>query len=146
MVFAVTDRSSTPFGYATIRFGEVLLFPQNKIQLVTKVFLLECDCDSHAANDHKRCKFHVNEQKHLGNLSIWFRLTCELEVLKKFGTHFWLFGDKAAMPTQSNTGHSKALQRSSSHGISNDHNALAISEITHRKTVDGFLLKKKNKN
>lgn len=131
-----TDRNATPFGHATIQFSEVLLFPQNKIQLITKVFQLKCDCESHAVSQQKQCKFAVQEQKLLGNLSIWFRLTCELDILRRFGTHFWMFDNKTVEKghftgTQANAGHSKTDRE---HSRADDSKGVqAISERSSRK-------------
>lgn len=128
ILFTDPNRNSTPIGCATIQFGEVLLFPQNKIQLVAKVFFLECDCHSHGIDEHINCKFKVKKKRHLGNLSMWFRLTCELEVLKKFGTHFWLFENQMPGDTGAKD-YSNAMQRG-------NNDVLAIAEATHMKTVE----------
>lgn len=80
--------SSAIIGRADINFSEVLMFPQNKIQLTIKVMsTIDGDCP----NKQRYCTCHgiSPQQKHLGNLSIWFRLTCELSALKRSAGRFW---------------------------------------------------------
>lgn len=49
--------------------------------------LIDGDCP----NKQRYCTCHdlSPKQKHLGNLSIWFRLTCELSTLKRFAGRYW---------------------------------------------------------
>lgn len=82
--------TTTLIGTVDISLAEVLIFPQNKIQLTTKVMSILNDCD------HKdrlcACDVTLSKPKHLGNLTLWFRLTCELDVLKSLynkGEHQW---------------------------------------------------------
>lgn len=79
---------SAIIGRAGINFSEVLMFPQNKIQLSIKVM---SSIDGDCPNKQRYCTCHgiSPKQKHLGNLSIWFRLTCELSTLKRFAGQCW---------------------------------------------------------
>lgn len=84
-------------GTADINFGEVLVFPQNKIQLTTKIMSTVSSagtCDHDAFEKYCACTESARKSKHLGNLTIWFRLTCELDVLKSFANKHWI-GTKA---------------------------------------------------
>lgn len=108
-LFAAVGEKQTSVGYATVQFGEVLLFPQNKIQFVTKVVSLECDCDDLHTNSvqiHCSCTGAMPKRKHLGNLSIWFRLTCQLQILRNYGTQLWLFDGKASGDAVNDAPHS----------------------------------------
>lgn len=80
--------SSAVIGRAGISFSEVMMFPQNKIQLAIKVM---SSIDGDCPNKQRYCTCHgiSPKQKHLGNLSIWFRLTCELSALKRFAGRYW---------------------------------------------------------
>lgn len=79
-LIASTASTTALIGVADISLAEVLIFPQNKIQLTTKVMSTSSDCD------HKdrfcACDVKQSKPKHLGNLTLWFRLTCELDILK----------------------------------------------------------------
>lgn len=79
-MIASTASTSALIGAVDISLAEVLIFPQNKIQLTTKVMSTSNDCD------HKdrfcACDVTQSKPKHLGNLTLWFRLTCELDILK----------------------------------------------------------------
>lgn len=80
--------SSAIIGRAVINFSEVLMFPQNKIQLTIKVMsLIDGECPN--KQRYCTCQGISAKQKHLGNLSIWFRLTCELSTLKRFAGRCW---------------------------------------------------------
>lgn len=76
-------------GSSTINFAEVLVFPQNKIQLTTKMMSVSNECD-HSYDKYCACSESARKSKHLGNLTIWFRLTCELDVLKSFASKHWI--------------------------------------------------------
>lgn len=67
-------------GAVDISLAEVLIFPQNKIQLTTKVMSISDECDH--SETFCGCNVTLAKPKHLGNLTLWFRLTCELDVLK----------------------------------------------------------------
>ncbi|XP_055310223.1 uncharacterized protein LOC129573573 [Sitodiplosis mosellana] len=71
---------TTLIGAVDISLAEVLIFPQNKIQLTTKVMSISNDCDH--KNRFCACDVTQSKPKHLGNLTLWFRLTCELDILK----------------------------------------------------------------
>lgn len=79
-LFASIGSKSTLMGAVDISLSEVLIFPQNKIQLTTKVMSITSECDHNEA--FCACDPSLARPKHLGNLTLWFRLTCELEVLK----------------------------------------------------------------
>lgn len=80
--------SAAIIGRAGINFGEVLMFPQNKIQMTVKVM---SSIDGDCPNKQRYCTCHgiSPKQKHLGNLTVWFRLTCELDTLKRFAGRHW---------------------------------------------------------
>lgn len=79
-LFASRGSTATLMGKVDISLAEVLIFPQNKIQLTTKVMSIANECD------HKEsfcaCDPLTSRPKHLGNITLWFRLTCALELLK----------------------------------------------------------------
>lgn len=75
-------------GSVEINLAEVLLFPQNKIQLTTKVMSVISDDECEHTDRFCGCAHSMAKPKHLGNLTIWFRLTCELDVLKSLFTDF----------------------------------------------------------
>lgn len=76
-----------------LNLSEVLIFPQNKIQLETKVMSVDSECASHMHSIQVcSCQGSATKRKHLGNLSVWFRLTCEMEVLKEHAEHLWMDG------------------------------------------------------
>lgn len=76
-------------GAVDVNLAEVLLFPQNKIQLTTKVMSVPINDDDCEHTDHFcGCGISMTKPKHLGNLTIWFRLTCELDVLKSLFADF----------------------------------------------------------
>lgn len=80
--------SSAIIGRAGINLSEVLMFPQNKIQLTVKVM---SSIDGDCPNKQRYCTCHgiSPKQKHLGNLSVWFRLTCDMSSLKRFAGRYW---------------------------------------------------------
>lgn len=82
-LYASTGSTSTLMGTAEISLSEVLIFPQNKIQLITKVISSECE-HTDAFEKYCSCDVTMAKPKHLGNLTLWFRLTCELDVLKHY--------------------------------------------------------------
>lgn len=89
-LFASTGSTTTLIGAVDISLAEVLIFPQNKIQLTTKVMSISNDCDH--TDRFCACDVTQSKPKHLGNLTLWFRLTCELEVLKSLyndSEHKW---------------------------------------------------------
>ena len=47
------------------------------------------NCDIHESSMQKCSCRGLAKPKHLGNLLLWFRLTCELENLKKFASKIW---------------------------------------------------------
>lgn len=73
-------------GSVDISLAEVLMFPQNKIQLTTKVMSVLTDCDHN--DSYCGCNIKMTKPRHLGNLTLWFRLTCELDVLKSLYNEF----------------------------------------------------------
>lgn len=77
---ASTGSTAIPMGAVDISLAEVLIFPQNKIQLTAKVMSVVDYCN----HTHSFCACDPTnaKPKHLGNLTLWFRLTCELDVLK----------------------------------------------------------------
>lgn len=79
-LFASSGSASTLMGMVAISLAEVLIFPQNKIQLTTKVMSIVDECDH--SETYCGCNVTLAKPKHLGNLTLWFRLTCELDVLK----------------------------------------------------------------
>lgn len=84
-LFASTGTTSTLMGVAEISLSEVLIFPQNKIQLITKVISVSSECEHmNAFEQYCSCDVTMAKPKHLGNLTLWFRLTCELDVLKHY--------------------------------------------------------------
>lgn len=91
---AEVGESSLLVGKASLNISEVLMFPQNKIQLDTKVVSADGECSSHM-NSIKACSCQgtSTRRRHLGNLSLWFRLTCEMDVLKAHAEHFWTEGN-----------------------------------------------------
>lgn len=89
-IFATAGpNKKTLAGAASINFSEVLIFPQNKIQLTTKVMSIPNECD-HSYENYCTCMETARKPKHLGNLTVWFRLTCELDVLKSFSNNHWI--------------------------------------------------------
>lgn len=87
-LFATGGSSTALMGVVDINLAEVLLFPQNKIQLTTKVMSVLSNDDCEHADRFCGCGISVAKPKHLGNLTLWFRLTCELDVLKSLFTDF----------------------------------------------------------
>lgn len=82
-LFTSTGSSSTLVGAAEISLSEVLLFPQNKIQLTAKVMSTSYECNHMDSFERVcGCKSYSNKPKHLGNLTLWFRLTCDFKILK----------------------------------------------------------------
>lgn len=71
-----SSSSQSKIGVTLINFSEVLVFPQNKVQLNAKVMSYE--------NENSK-----TTSKHIGNLSLWARLTCELSALKEFVEKSW---------------------------------------------------------
>lgn len=88
-IFATAGPNETLVGAASINFSEVLIFPQNKIQLTTKVMSIPSQCD-HSYENYCTCNEIARKPKHLGNLTVWFRLTCEMDVLKSFSSNHWI--------------------------------------------------------
>lgn len=88
-IFATAGPNETLVGDASINFSEMLIFPQNKIQLTTKVMSIPGECD-HSYENYCTCNETARKPKHLGNLTVWFRLTCELDVLKSFSNNHWI--------------------------------------------------------
>lgn len=88
-IFAAAVPNETLVGAANINFSEVLIFPQNKIQLTTKVMSIPSECD-HSYENYCTCNETARKPKHLGNLTVWFRLTCEMDVLKSFSNNHWI--------------------------------------------------------
>lgn len=78
-------------GKADINLSEVLIFPHNKIQLTAKILSVcgECEQRSQPFERFCDCNDATVKSKHLGNLAIWFRLTCELDVLRSFASKNW---------------------------------------------------------
>lgn len=91
-------------GQADLNLGEVLVFPQNKIQLTTKIMSIcgECEQQTKAFERFCACNDATMKSKHLGNLTLWFRLTCELEVLKSYASQSWFI--------QPNVGHTQSKE------------------------------------
>lgn len=134
-------------GETKITFSEVLIFPQNKIQLQTKVMSTDLDCakdHSNAVNRDCSCYGITAKLKHLGNLSIWFRLTCELDTLKQsLCTQRYLNGTKNLISHQKKTepktktveliekefGEANAKQKSDSKQISITINRLKLNDV-----------------
>lgn len=102
-IFATAGPNETLVGATSINFSEVLIFPQNKIQLTTKVISIPSECD-HSYENFCTCNETARKPKHLGNLTVWFRLTCELDVLKSFSNNHWLskVDEHSAILRQSN--------------------------------------------
>lgn len=84
-MFAVAGSNEMFVGFGIINLAEVLAFPQNKIQLTIKIMSTANDCD-HELNKYCACNENAKRSKHLGNLTIWFRLTCEWDILKSFAS------------------------------------------------------------
>lgn len=87
-LFATTGSTNTLMGSVDINLAEVLLFPQNKIQLTQKVMSIASNDECEHAERLCGCSISMVKPKHLGNLTVWFRLTCELDVLKSLFTDF----------------------------------------------------------
>lgn len=85
-LYASTGSTITLMGTVDISLAEVLMFPQNKIQLTTKVMSASSECDHD--DSYCGCNVTMAKPRHLGNLTLWFRLTCELDVLKSLYTDF----------------------------------------------------------
>lgn len=88
---AEVGASSITVGKALLNLSEVLIFPQNKIQLDTRVMSIDTECRAHAIKSCS-CQGSATRRKHLGNLSVWFRLTCEMDALKAHAEQFWIDG------------------------------------------------------
>lgn len=87
-LYATAGAANILMGSVEINLAEVLLFPQNKIQLTTKVMSVMGDDECDHTDRFCGCAISVAKPKHLGNLTVWFRLTCELDVLKSLFTDF----------------------------------------------------------
>lgn len=87
-LFATAGSTNVLMGIVDINLAEVLLFPQNKIQLTTKVMSIITNDECEHTDRFCGCGITMAKPKHLGNLTIWFRLTCELDVLKSLFTDF----------------------------------------------------------
>lgn len=84
-LFASAGSTNSLMGTSDISLSEVLIFPQNKIQLTTKVVSVSNGCEHmDAFENYCSCDVTAAKPKHLGNLRLWFRLTCELDVLKLY--------------------------------------------------------------
>lgn len=90
-MLAVMGASSITVGKALLNLSEVLIFPQNKIQLDTRVMSIDTECRAHTIQTCS-CQGSATRRKHLGNLSVWFRLTCEMDALKAHAEKFWIDG------------------------------------------------------
>lgn len=90
-LLAEVGPSSIVVGKSMLNLSEMLIFPQNKIQLETKVMSVDNECASHMHSIQMcSCRGSATRRKHLGNLSVWFRLTCEMDVLKEHAEHLWM--------------------------------------------------------
>lgn len=87
-LYATAGAANILMGSVEINLAEVLLFPQNKIQLTTKVMSVIGNDECEHTDRFCGCAIPMAKPKHLGNLTIWFRLTCELDVLKSLFTDF----------------------------------------------------------
>lgn len=94
----LADDGATPMvvGRAQLNVSEVLMFPHNKIQLDTRVMSVEGECRSHMNGIQAcSCQGSTTRRRYLGNLSVWFRLTCEMETLKMHSDHLWTAVDQS---------------------------------------------------
>lgn len=99
-------------GKAQLNISEVLIFPQNKIQLDTKVMSIDTECRSHMnAIQACSCQGSATRRRHLGNLSVWFRLTCEMDTLKMHSDQLWSAAGAGDMPSPKNTSKPKLKSR-----------------------------------
>lgn len=131
-------------GSVEINLAEVLLFPQNKIQLTTKVMAVISNDECEHTDRFCGCGISVAKPKHLGNLTIWFRLTCELDVLKSLFTDFdqWRSQTNQSVAADSGTGGVDATvigqqQQPHSHRSHNDEQqkkATAVSSIKQQQS------------
>lgn len=90
-LLAEVGASSITVGKAVLNLSEVLIFPQNKIQLDTRVMSIDTECRTHTIQTCS-CQGSATKRKHLGNLSVWFRLTCDMDALKMHIEQFWIDG------------------------------------------------------
>lgn len=127
-------------GSVNINLAEVLLFPQNKIQLTTKVMSVIGNDECEHTDRFCGCGgISVPKPKHLGNLTLWFRLTCELDVLKSLFTDFdqWRSQTNHSAAAESETGADvtaigQQQQPSHSHPLHNNEQqqkVMAVSSI-----------------
>lgn len=76
-LFASIDNEDCLIGTTAVDVSEVLAFPQNKIQITAKVIS--------SSNERTGLqRVDSSEHKHLANLYLWCRLTCDIEILKEY--------------------------------------------------------------
>ncbi|XP_031620520.1 uncharacterized protein LOC116339048 [Contarinia nasturtii] len=99
-----TGSTTTTIGSVNINLAEVLIFPHNKIQLTTKVISISNDCN-HTDTFCECDVMNATKARHVGNLTLWFRLTCELDVLKSLynRNEYWASEQNSMMQEEQNT-------------------------------------------
>lgn len=70
-------------GFTEINFNEILRYPQNKIKISTQILSMDFDCNS-TKSINMNDNHYVQQNKQLGNLILWFRLTCNHDTIRKF--------------------------------------------------------------
>lgn len=131
-LFASAGSSNTLMGSVDISLAEVLMFPQNKIQLTTKVMSISDECDH--TEQYCGCNVTMTKPRHLGNLTLWFRLTCELDVLKSLYNEYEQWRPQTDNPDKKVTPNTVSNLKSAEPQQSAEHTNLEMTPASNRDT------------
>lgn len=121
-LIASLESKQSIVGSAALNVSEALLFPHNKVQLTAKVMSFDGEKSRGA-------------QKHIGNLSLWVRLTCELDALKQFVEKFWSKGDSNQLKL-----HTEASESVSEANVPKGETGQSVEQpISNGDAKDGFV-------
>lgn len=137
-LYASTGSTITLMGAVDISLAEVLMFPQNKIQLTTKLMSVSSECDHEGS--YCGCNVTVAKTRHLGNLTMWFRLTCELDVLKSLYTDFDQWRSPTKNPDQKTNTESTSKKEPETSKIPNLNIKSTANRIENLPTDDETLI------